>query len=72
MFQNKALLKLNVDMEERDMKASIGWYFKQLLPMVYWSEYTVMKDAETEDHKEVQVFKMWLGKTLWVKRWTVI
>ena len=53
------------------MKSKILWYIKQLYPQIYFCEYIVMKDRETEDHKEVQVFKMWLGKILWTKMWVV-
>lgn len=48
------------------------WCVRQLYPKIYISEYVVMKDKETEDHKEVQVFRMWFGKVLWVKKWEVI
>lgn len=43
----------------------IKWYFKQLLPLTYVSEFT-----ENEIRK-VCVWKMWLGRSYDIREWEV-
>ena len=42
------------------------WAIKQLFPFMYLSEYS------TNGHREVAVWRMWMGRSFSIKRWKVI
>ena len=50
------------------MKERIKWYFKQLLPLVYVSEYG---EANT-DKRFVTVWRMWFGHCFNIETWEVM
>ncbi len=48
------------------MKNKIIYLIKQIVPMMYFSKY---KDAN--NNLEIAIWRQWLGKVSWVKRFKV-
>lgn len=49
------------------MKQRIKWYFKQLLPLMYVSEY----GEANSDKRFVTVWRMWFGRCFDIRTWEV-
>lgn len=49
----------------------LSWYLKQLLPFTYVSEYGVGYTGTDDYHKEVCVWKMWMGRSYNVRTWKI-
>ncbi len=48
----------------------IKWYIKQLLPLQYISQYSVIhKDATPE--KKLSIWRMWFGRCFWHREYTL-
>lgn len=45
----------------KQRKSRIVWYFKQLLPLKYKSEYWATRDSDGEKVKVTCVWRMWFG-----------
>jgi hypothetical protein len=43
----------------------IGWYIRQLLPLMYFTEY------EASGQRKISVWRQWFGRVLWHKSYTV-
>ena len=45
----------------------LSWFFKQLLPCMYYSEYTITENNQ----KELAIWRMGFGRSYNIKRWTL-
>jgi len=54
------------------VKSGILWYIKQLLPLTYWSLFTLqVVEDDKQGFKYVCVWKMWLGYSYGIRTWKV-